>query len=204
MKLYLIRHGETDWNHICRFQGREDIPLNEDGIAQAKAAGKALQNLGITAVFTSPLQRALRTGKEVAAQIGLSNEQVHPLQDLIERDLGPFSGKLVTDSKEYFAVAAGENTPGMEPFLSVLSRMQNALVELEATGNLSLAAVSHGAAINVLLAGLSNHTLGTGITKLHNGGISLIEGNSKDGFHIVICNSRPEDLQRQIAAIEIE
>lgn len=199
MKIYLIRHGETDWNHVCRFQGREDIPLNAGGIAQAAAAGKALQNLNITAVFTSPLSRAVRTGKEIASKIGLSSTSVHPLQNLIERDLGPFSGKFVKDSKEYFALAASENVPGMESFSSVLSRMQTALTELEASGHSSVAAVSHGAAINVLLAGLSNHELGTGKTKLYNGGISLIEGNSQDGFHIVICNSRPEDFPSQIS-----
>lgn len=198
MKIYLIRHGETDWNHIHRFQGREDIPLNEAGIAQAQATGKALQNFGITAIFTSPLQRAVRTGMEIASEIGLAASDVHPLQNLIERDLGPFSGQLVKDNKEYFAVAAGSEVPGMEPFYSVLSRMQNALKELEETGHASVIAVSHGAAINVLLAGLSNHELGTGKTKLYNGGISLIEGNSKDGFHIVVCNSRPEDFYIQM------
>lgn len=198
MKIYLIRHGETDWNHIHRFQGREDIPLNEAGIAQAQATGKALQNFGITAIFTSPLQRTVRTGMEIASEIGLAASDVHPLQNLIERDLGPFSGQLVKDNKEYFAVAAGSEVPGMEPFYSVLSRMQNALKELEETGHASVIAVSHGAAINVLLAGLSNHELGTGKTKLYNGGISLIEGNSKDGFHIVVCNSRPEDFYIQM------
>ena len=198
MKIYLMRHGETDWNQICRFQGREDIPLNEGGIAQAKTAGKALQNLGITAVFTSPLQRAVRTGMEIASEIGLTDSDVHPLQNLIERDLGPFSGKLVKDNKEYFAVAAGASVPGMEPFSDVLTRMQNSLKELEETGHTSVVAVSHGAAINVLLAGLSNHELGTGKTKLYNGGISLIEGNTTEGFHIVVCNSRPEDFQNQI------
>lgn len=194
MKIYLIRHGETDWNHVCRFQGREDIPLNGGGISQAQAAGQALRNTGITAVFTSPLQRAVRTGTEIALQIGLTTSDVHPLQNLIERDLGPFSGKLVKDSKEFFAVAAGTNVPGMEPFPSVLSRMETALTELESSGHTCVAAVSHGAAINVLLAGLSNHELGTGKTKLYNGGISLIEGNSSDGFHITICNSKPEDF----------
>ena len=203
MKIYLIRHGETDWNHINRFQGRENIPLNESGIAQAQAAGKALRNLDISAVYTSPLQRAVRTGEEIASEIGLSPDRVHPLQNLIERDLGPFSGQLVKDSKEYFALAASENATGMEPFSSVLSRMEKALEELESSGYSSVAAVSHGAAINVLLAGLSNHELGTGKTKLYNGGISLIEGNSDNGFRITICNSRPEDFPNRISSIKI-
>ena len=99
MKIYLIRHGETDWNHINRFQGREDIELNAAGIAQAVRCGQTLQGLGIEAVYTSPLKRANCTGEEIAAQIGLSRDGVEPMQELIERDLGPFSGQLVKDKK---------------------------------------------------------------------------------------------------------
>lgn len=99
MKIYLIRHGETDWNHINRFQGREDIELNAAGIAQAARCGQTLQGLGIEAVYTSPLKRAHCTGEEIAAQIGLSRDGVEPMQELIERDLGPFSGQLVKDKK---------------------------------------------------------------------------------------------------------
>ena len=102
MKIYLIKHGEKDWNHIIRFQGREDIELNAAGIAQAVRCGQTLQGLGIEAVYTSPLKRAHCTGEEIAAQIGLSRDGVEPMQELIERDLGPFSGQLVKDKKEYF------------------------------------------------------------------------------------------------------
>ena len=115
MKIYLIRHGETDWNHVNRFQGREDIELNEAGIAQAVRCGQTLQGLGIEAVYTSPLKRAHCTGEEIAAQIGLSRDGVEPMQELIERDLGPFSGQLVKDKKEYFALAAGDHVEGMVP-----------------------------------------------------------------------------------------
>jgi broad specificity phosphatase PhoE len=196
MKVYLIRHGETDWNQEGRFQGREDIPLNEAGIAQAAVCGEALQGLGITSVYVSPLKRALRTGEEIAARMGLDTDRVYPMQELIERDLGPFSGQCVKDRKEYFALAAGDGVPGMEPFDEVLARMQQALRLLDRMGQQAVAAVSHGASINVLLAGLSNHEIGTGKTKLHNGGISVIEGNERDGFWVSHCNLTPEDIKK--------
>lgn len=194
MKIYLIRHGETDWNQVHRFQGREDIPLNEDGIKQAEVTGRALKKTGIEAVYTSPLQRALHTAQEIAAQTGLAEEDVYPMKELIERDLGPYSGQMVKDKQEYFAVAAGAGVSGMEPFDNVLVRMQQALVLMERASFTVVAAVSHGAAINVLLAGLSDHEVGTGKTKLHNGGISVIEGTEAEGFRLVRINVRPEEF----------
>ena len=183
MKIYLIRHGETDWNHINRFQGREDIELNAAGIAQAVRCGQTLQGLGIEAVYTSPLKRAHCTGEEIAAQIGLSRDGVEPMQELIERDLG----------------AAGDHVEGMEPFADVQKRMERAIGLLAATGHQAVAAVSHGAAINVLLAGLTNHEIGTGKTRLYNGAINVIEGSQTGGFHVLHCNLPPDDPKtRQI------
>ena len=191
MKLYLIRHGETDWNRLMRFQGREDIPLNETGIAQARSCGLALSGTGVQAVFTSPLKRARRTGEIIAGQLGLSPEQVRDLPELIERDLGEFSGQYIKDRSDYFSISAGSEAGGMEPFAHVLARMEKALEKLDKTGIPVIAAVSHGAAINVLLAGLSAFEMGTGKTKLLNGGISIIEGNRQRGFHITACNLPP-------------
>lgn len=195
MKLYLIRHGETDWNRLLRFQGREDVPLNETGIRQAEACGKALSDSGIQAVFTSPLKRARRTGEIVAAASGLGCEKVFDLPELIERDLGEYSGKYIKDRSDYFALSAGTDAGGMEPFDNVLARMELALKKLSETKIPVLAAVSHGAAINVLLAGLSDHAVGTGKTRLLNGGISIIEGDAQKGFRITACNLAPNDLK---------
>ena len=195
MKLYLIRHGETDWNRLLRFQGREDVPLNETGIRQAEACGKALSDSGIQAVFTSPLKRARRTGEIVAAASGLGCEKVFDLPELIERDLGEYSGKYIKDRSDYFALSAGTDAGGMEPFDNVLARMELALKNLSETKIPVLAAVSHGAAINVLLAGLSDHAVGTGKTRLLNGGISIIEGDAQNGFQITACNLAPETLK---------
>ena len=122
-----------------------------------------------------------------------------PMQELIERDLGPFSGQLVKDKKEYFALAAGDHVEGMEPFADVQKRMEHAMELLAATGHQAVAAVSHGAAINVLLAGLTNHEIGTGKTRLYNGAINVIEGSQTGGFHVLHCNLPPDDPKtRQI------
>ena len=87
----------------------------------------------------------------------------------------------------------------MEPFEQVGIRMLRALSDLSKSGFSSVAAVSHGAAINVLLARLSNHTLGTGKTKLLNGGISLLEGSAAEGFSITVCNASPDEFRRIVS-----
>ncbi len=61
MKLYIIRHGETDWNVKRRFQGRADIPLNEEGRRLARITSEALKETAFTKIYTSPLKRAYET-----------------------------------------------------------------------------------------------------------------------------------------------
>lgn len=61
MKLYIIRHGETDWNIKRRFQGRSDIPLNDEGRRLAQVTSEALKEIPFTKIYTSPLKRAYET-----------------------------------------------------------------------------------------------------------------------------------------------
>ena len=58
---YIFRHGETDWNKKGIYMGSEDIPLNDQGLAQALSAGKLLKNEPINTIVTSPLLRARKT-----------------------------------------------------------------------------------------------------------------------------------------------
>ena len=71
-KLILIRHGETTWNVIGRYQGQADPPLNERGHQQAqKVALELKEQTHLEVLFTSPLQRAKQTAQEIATQLNL-------------------------------------------------------------------------------------------------------------------------------------
>ena len=88
--ILLVRHGETEWNRIRRFQGRADLPLNEQGRRQAEALALALKDEPLTAIYSSPLLRA----KETAELIKTFHPLVPLYEDggLIEMDLGDLDG----------------------------------------------------------------------------------------------------------------
>jgi len=87
-----LRHGATDWNRQGLFQGRTDIPLNDEGIAQAHAAAQRLQRTAIDRIVSSPLIRAVKTAGIVASA---SSKQVEIDNRLIECDFGSLEGKSI-------------------------------------------------------------------------------------------------------------
>ena len=96
MQIYLVRHGETDWNREMKFQGWADIALNEAGRAQARALAARLKPIPIDAAFCSDLRRAQET-----AEILLPGRKT-PLQPdplLREMNFGPLEGKPCADAR---------------------------------------------------------------------------------------------------------
>ena len=74
MKIYLVRHGETDWNQAGLLQGQTDIALNAQGLEQAREAAERLKEVPFEIAFCSPLIRAKRTAETI---IGDSEDHPH-------------------------------------------------------------------------------------------------------------------------------
>lgn len=85
--LCIVRHGETAWNAEGRVQGQLDVPLNEVGLAQARAVAAALQGESFTTIYSSDLQRVTQTAEPTARMLGLP---VHVDARLRERHYGMF------------------------------------------------------------------------------------------------------------------
>jgi broad specificity phosphatase PhoE len=88
-RLILVRHGRTEWNRVEKFRGRADIKLDEIGIKQAKAVAARIANWQVSALYSSPLQRALSTSEILARPFGL---EVKLLPAIIDIDYGEWQG----------------------------------------------------------------------------------------------------------------
>lgn len=101
-----LRHGQTDWNRLGKVMGQCDIPLNREGIIQARESAQKLRNFEITRICTSPLKRCEETAQIVAKELGL---QYQVIPELRERNWGVFeSGPPENRRTAYDAPPGGE------------------------------------------------------------------------------------------------
>jgi len=154
--ILLARHGETDWNREGRFQGHADPPLNATGREQAIELSKALAGRDLTAVYSSPLRRALETAHVVAAAHGL--EPV-PVDGLREVDVGSWSGLTRAEVEGRFPeqyarwLAYGQGWEDGETYDEMGRRAVAALLEIAAAHEREqVLAVTHGGPIRAAFA----------------------------------------------------
>jgi broad specificity phosphatase PhoE len=88
-----LRHGESEWNAVGRWQGQADPPLTDAGMLQAVAAAKLLGTFD--AVFASSLQRAADTAAIIAESLGIGPVQL--MDDLMESSFGPWQGLTISE-----------------------------------------------------------------------------------------------------------
>lgn len=134
MNIFITRHGQTDWNLAKKLQGRSDIPLNENGILQARQTFLGLKKNGIAfdRVYSSPLQRAVKTAEIIS---GFSGYKIIKDKRIIEFSFGDAEGRTLGEIESLPELEWIKNffdNPekykpkiGAETFSSVLSRTQD-------------------------------------------------------------------------------
>jgi len=96
-RVYLIRHGTTDWNKDEIFRGRADCKLNDTGRAEAQALAGYFKDIPVEVIYSSPLSRAMETALVIARDKGL---QVIPDPAFMDIDFGAWQGRPLKDVKE--------------------------------------------------------------------------------------------------------
>lgn len=131
-KLILVRHGETDNNAYALLTGQLEIPLNERGREQARAAGKALDDQKIDKVYSSNLTRAFETAVlalSASSQNQHLKDQVEQRSEIIEFDMGAYAGQVKStgsDSNNWWKILKYEQPlPGGESMQDVFERVNH-------------------------------------------------------------------------------
>ena len=130
MNLYVVRHGQTEWNVLKKMQGSANIPLNDKGIEQAKITRSNLENINLDLIVCSPLIRAKQT-----AEIINSDRNLNIIFDerLRERNYGEFEGinKSEFNYNDFWAYNKNIIYDKAENIQDFFSRVYNLLDELK-------------------------------------------------------------------------
>ena len=157
----LIRHGQTEWNRVERFRGRADVPLNETGLAQAEATGFRIHGeWQPSAVYSSPLSRAVSTAEAIAKHFDLPVRIQLGLADI---DSGEWQG-LTPDEVRYRWPAELQAwyhqpdqaiIPGGETLVQLRSRGMSTVNELSARhAEQTIILVGHTVINRIILLGV--------------------------------------------------
>lgn len=180
MKLYCVRHGETEFNAQGRIQGQTDTALSELGHRQSAALARGLVGLGIEAIVSSPLRRALDTAQAVGDRLGLA---VSTDPRLMEIHAGVFQGLDWAEIEQTHAEAARRwhsqdpdyRIPGGESRRDLMLRARAAFGALRESGHACLLVVAHGGVLAAAFKVLLDIPPQRNPFRFRNGALSLLE-----------------------------
>ena len=178
MNIYLLRHGETDWNQERRLQGHTDIPLNQNGKMQIDHVAEVLIDLcvNIDLIISSPLSRAYESAEIVAERMSYEKDNIIIEPLLIERCFGVGEGLTIVERKEKYPSG---DYPEMESYEDLISRAHSAIDKIvrssEDSGNVLV--VAHGAILYAILTAITDGQIvyGGEMVKLDQASLHLIK-----------------------------
>lgn len=189
MYIYIVRHGQTEWNKQVRLQGRSDIPLNEEGKRMAEHTSAGLTDVAFTRIYSSPLKRAIETAEIIR---GSRNISVNIDERIVEMGFGEFEGIEFEKSRleDYGELNNFFKHPhlyippvGGESIKMLRDRTASFMSDiLSLNDNEIILVVTHGAAISGLLAFINKaddeHLWGVGVHK--NCAVTILEKIDKN------------------------
>ena len=193
MRLYLVRHGQTDWNVQKRAQGHTDRPLDSIGLEQARLVGKAFLDLPVQRILTSDLLRASQTAEEISRRTKVPLEVNTSLR---ERGFGEWEGQNFAEiairfgfEADFRGVTRNEVTPpGGESFVEVWSRLESVVADVRKR-NEDTAIVAHGGTCSLLMAMFLNGDVHlSNAFRFSNASISELEPRPDGGLRLIRYN----------------
>ena len=159
-RIIIVRHGRTEWNRVERFRGRADLKLDEVGIKQAEAAAARIAGWQVSAVYSSPLHRALTTAEILVRPFNL---KVKLLPCIIDIDYGEWQGLSPEEASDRYGDLYSTwltsphqvKFPGGESLDEVRERVASAVDNLIAQHpKETIVLVSHKAVCQILILSL--------------------------------------------------
>jgi|FaiFalDrversion2_1042247.scaffolds.fasta_scaffold00046_6 broad specificity phosphatase PhoE len=194
-RVFLVRHGQTEWNAQRRYQGRSDSPLTPLGQDQMRRLAAALAQEPVAAVYTSPLGRCWWGAECIAAVHGL---EPIPEPDLVELNHGILDGLRVEEMeaevgelvRRWWRDPARVRLPGGETLEEARTRAMRAFGRIVAGHpDGTVVVVSHAGINRLILLTLLDAPLSAYFRlQQHNGAINLIEASSPEEARIVTLN----------------
>ena len=201
MRIYLMRHSETDWNRAGRVQGHTDIHLNYNGMKIAALAGDGMADILIDLCYTSPLVRAQETAGLILSRNKhyIEKDAITKLDDrLMELNFGVWEGKLSnpalgeidrTQYHQFFREGKPEFIPeGAETIDDVIKRTSSFLDDISSRPDYqdkNILVMSHGCAIRCMLRRFSDDPAYFDKPKvLYNCEAEIIEKNDKGELYL--------------------
>ena len=161
MKFYLVRHGETEWNRLGKFQGLTDVSLNDRGVAQARDSARAAMSWDHGALYASPLKRTVQVADEIRKLSGVPVVTDPGLRELNLGDLEGVSGaEMRAGWPEVYASwrknPADVVMPNGESITQLQERAWNVILEIERSHSEESAVivVSHNFTIRTIICAI--------------------------------------------------
>lgn len=204
IRLFLIRHGETAWNVLGKYQGQSDVALSENGIEQAERLAANFPADTLDRVYTSDLIRAAETAQMVAGRFGIP---VKKCRDFREIDFGDWEGRTYKEIASRWPEAMANffrhpdilKIPNGETFQELQIRAMKALTHIlsdKENEEKNVAVFAHGAIIRTMLAGVLGMPLAN-LWRIRQSNTAVNSIRCDDGFPMIELLNSTCHLERK-------